>query len=187
MSKAPQEDDKAVLAALDGIVRMQRTIRGGLDVCVDTGLVFVRTYYNNLPENVARRLTEINPVAVAAIPGATSFQGTEKARKNIASCVASDAAFAQAIRAANIYRERLGYDLLGSNGLPIPRSRKGAGEVLTIVVQADAPPGYAIGVKEDIAMRLEALGDVRAVSVSEETPEQLHVEGYGGPQSAPRQ
>ena len=46
MSKAPQEDDKAVLAALDGIVRMQRTIRGGLDVCVDTGLVFVRTYYN---------------------------------------------------------------------------------------------------------------------------------------------
>ena len=32
MSKAPQEDDKAVLAALDGIVRMQRTIRGGLDV-----------------------------------------------------------------------------------------------------------------------------------------------------------
>lgn len=73
MSKAPQEDDKAVLAALDGIVRMQRTIRGGLDVCVDTGLVFVRTYYNNLPEAIARRLTELNPVALAAIPGATSY------------------------------------------------------------------------------------------------------------------
>ena len=60
MSKAPQEGDKAVLAALDGIVRMQRTIRGGLDVCVNTGLVFVRTYYNNLPEKIARRLTELN-------------------------------------------------------------------------------------------------------------------------------
>ena len=186
MSKAPQEDDKAVLAALDGIVRMQRTIRGGLDVCVDTGLVFVRTYYNNLPENVARRLTEINPVAVAAIPGATSFQGTEKARKNIASCVASDAAFAQAIRAANIYRERLGYDLLGSNGLPIPRSRKGAGEVLTIIVQVDAPPGQAIGIKEAVAMHLEPLGGGQVISVMEDAPEQLHVEGYKGPQDAPR-
>ena len=75
MSKAPQEDDKAVLAALDGIVRMQRTIRGGLDVCVETGLVFIRTYYNNLPEKIARRLTELNPVALAAIPGATAWGG----------------------------------------------------------------------------------------------------------------
>ena len=120
MSKAPQEDDKAVLAALEGIVRMQRTIRGGLDVCVDTGLVFVRTYYNNLPEGIARRLTELNPVALAAIPGATSFQGSEKARKNIAASVASDAAFAQAIRAANVYREKLGYGRLGPDGKPEP-------------------------------------------------------------------
>lgn len=121
MSKAPQEDDKAVLAALDGIVRMQRTIRGGLDVCVDTGLVFVRTYYNNLPEAIARRLTELNPVALAAIPGATSYQGSEKARKNIAASVASDAAFAQAIRAANVYRGKLGYELLGADGNPEPK------------------------------------------------------------------
>ena len=125
MSKAPQEDDKAVLAALEGIVRMQRTIRGGLDVCVDTGLVFVRTYYNNLPEGIARRLTELNPVALAAIPGATSFQGSEKARKNIAASVASDAAFAQAIRAANIYREKLGYELLGPDGNPEPGEEGG--------------------------------------------------------------
>jgi hypothetical protein len=130
MSKAPQEGDKAVLAALDGIVRMQRTIRGGLDVCVNTGLVFVRTYYNNFftakhPESIARRLTELNPVALAAIPGATSFQGSEKARKNIAASVASDAAFAQAIRAANIYREKLGYELLGPDGNPEPGEEGG--------------------------------------------------------------
>ena len=121
MSKTPQEDDKAVLAALDGIVRMQRTIRGGLDVCVETGLVFVRTYYNNLPESVARRLTEINPVARAAIPGATAWGGSETARKNIAASVAGDAAFAQAIRAANVYREKLGFELLGLDGNPEQR------------------------------------------------------------------
>lgn len=116
MNTAAANGDEAILAALDGIVRMQRIIRGGLDVCVDTGLTFVRVYYNNLPENVARRLTEINPVAIAAIPGVTAFNGTEKARKNIASNVASDAAFAQAIRAANVYREKLGYERLGPDG-----------------------------------------------------------------------
>lgn len=121
MSKAPQEDDKAVLAALDGIVRMQRTTRSGLDVCINTGLVFIKSFYDKLPESVARRLTEINPVALAAIPGATSYQGSEKARKNIASNVASDKAFAQAIRAANVYRGKLGYELLGPDGNPEPR------------------------------------------------------------------
>ena len=110
--------DQDILAALEGIVRMQRTIRSGLDVCVNTGLVFVRVYYGNLPESIARRLTEISPVALAAIPGATSFQGTEKARKNIATNVASDAAFAQAIRAANTYRKKLGFGPLGADGQP---------------------------------------------------------------------
>ena len=45
----------------------------------------------------------------------------EKARKNIAASVASDKAFAQAIRAANVYREKLGYELLGPDGNPEPR------------------------------------------------------------------
>lgn len=116
MSSTPRERDKAVLAALDGIVRMQRTIRGGLDVCIATGLIFIRIRYSELPDNIARRLTEISPVALAAIPGATAWDGSEKARKNIASNVASDAAFAQAIRAANVYREKLGYELLGPDG-----------------------------------------------------------------------
>ncbi len=118
MNTAAQSPDEAVAAALDGIVRMQSTIRSGLDVCVDTGLVFLRVYYGNLPENVARRLTEINPAAVAAIPGATAATGSEKARQDIASSVAGDAAFAQAIRAANVYRARLGRELLGPDGRP---------------------------------------------------------------------
>lgn len=119
MNKAAASGDEAILAALDGIVQMQRIIRGGLDVSVDTGLTFVRIHYNSLPGNIARRLTELNPVALAAIPGATSFKGSEKARKNIAASVASDAAFAQAIRAANVYREKLGYDSLGPDGHPM--------------------------------------------------------------------
>ena len=51
--------------------------------------------------------------------------------------------------------------------------------MLTITLQVGAPPSQEIGVKEDIAMRLEPLGDVRVVSISEDTLEQLHVAGYG--------
>ena len=57
--------------------------------------------------------------------------------------------------------------------------------MLTVIAQVNAPPGHAIGVKEDIAMRLEELGDVRVISITEDTPEQLRVEGYGGPQGSP--
>ena len=56
--------------------------------------------------------------------------------------------------------------------------------MLTITLQVGAPPGQAIGVKEDIAMRLEPLGDV--VSITEDTPEQLHVAGYGAAQGPPK-
>ncbi len=40
--------------------------------------------------------------------------------------------------------------------------------MLTIILKVGAPPGQAIGVKEDIAMRLEPLGDVRIVSITED-------------------
>lgn len=35
-------------------------------------------------------------------------------------------------------------------------------------------------------MHLEPLGGVQVISVMEDAPEQLHVEGYKGPQDAPR-
>ena len=110
--------DQDILATLSGIIEMQRTARSDVEVCAETGLVFLRIYYQKLPEPVARRLTELNPVALAAIPGATGQNGSEKARKNIASSVASDAAFAQVIRAANIYRKKLGFGPLGADGQP---------------------------------------------------------------------
>ncbi len=45
--------------------------------------------------------------------------------------------------------------------------------MLVITIQVDAPPGQAIGVKEDLAAYLERFGDARVVSVTEKLPEQL--------------
>ena len=40
--------------------------------------------------------------------------------------------------------------------------------MLTIIVQVDAPPGQAIGIKEDLAQHLERFGDAKVVSVADE-------------------
>ena len=53
-------EERAILAALERIARMQDSIRSGMDICRDTGLVFLRVYYEQLPPNVARRLTELH-------------------------------------------------------------------------------------------------------------------------------
>lgn len=51
-----------VLAALEGIHRMQESIRDTeLDMVVETGIIFLRLHYQRLPPGVARRLTEISP------------------------------------------------------------------------------------------------------------------------------
>ena len=39
--------------------------------------------------------------------------------------------------------------------------------MLTVVIQVDAPPGQAIGVKEHRAMCLERYGDTRVVEIRE--------------------
>lgn len=49
--------------------------------------------------------------------------------------------------------------------------------MLVITIQVDAPPGQAIGIKEDIAAYLERFGDAKVVSVTEKVPEQLRMEG----------
>ena len=49
--------------------------------------------------------------------------------------------------------------------------------MLTIVCQVDRPTGQAIGVKEQVAMALEQIGDVRVVSVTETCPEQIRMGG----------
>lgn len=110
---------EAVLGALEGIVRMQRGIRSSdIDVCIETGLVFLRINYQSLPGNIARRLTEIDPRAVEEIPAATDKGGSREKQRALAVKLASDAAFAQAIRAANVYREKTGHGPLGPDGWP---------------------------------------------------------------------
>lgn len=49
--------------------------------------------------------------------------------------------------------------------------------MLTIVCQVDRPTGQAIGVKEQVAMALEHIGDVRVVSVTETHPDQMRIGG----------
>lgn len=49
--------------------------------------------------------------------------------------------------------------------------------MLTVTLQINAPAGHAIGVKEAIAQDLEKYGDVRVVSVTEQRPEQMRMEG----------
>lgn len=48
--------------------------------------------------------------------------------------------------------------------------------MLTITIKVNAPAGQAIGIKEHLAMVLEKFGDVRVVSIQEDTPEQVKME-----------
>ena len=61
-------EERAILAVLERIARMQDSIRSGMDICRDTGLVFLRVYYEQLPPNVARRLTELHAEDMAEKP-----------------------------------------------------------------------------------------------------------------------
>lgn len=52
--------------------------------------------------------------------------------------------------------------------------------MLDIHLEIDRPAGQAIGIKEQLAMALEHIGDVRVVSVTETHPEQLRIGGNNG-------
>lgn len=99
-----------VLAALEGIHRMQESIRDTeLDMVVETGIIFLRLHYQRLPPGVARRLTEISPRDVAEVSEVIRENGaTPEQRRSLGDRLASDAAVAQVIRAANVYRGAAG-------------------------------------------------------------------------------
>ena len=83
-----ERQTRDILASLEGIHRMQKSVRG----------------------------TELDPEALTEAAGAVGEKGTPEQRRALADRLASDAAFAQTIRAANVYREKLGYEPLGPNG-----------------------------------------------------------------------
>lgn len=43
---------------------------------------------------------------------------------------------------------------------------------MIVVVQVNAPPNMAQGIKEAIAMQLEKYGDTKVISITEELPKQ---------------
>lgn len=65
------ETDAEILDALQGVKLTQDEIRRG--ACGGMGLAFFRAYYEKLPEEVARRLTEIDTEAVGHITRATGL------------------------------------------------------------------------------------------------------------------
>lgn len=65
------ETDAEILDALQGVKLTQDEIRRG--ACGGMGLAFFRAYYEKLPEEVARRLTEIDTEAVEHITRATGL------------------------------------------------------------------------------------------------------------------
>lgn len=48
--------------------------------------------------------------------------------------------------------------------------------MLRILIEVEAPPGQAIGIKEDLAMAAERYGDTKVVSVVEVLPEQMKIQ-----------
>lgn len=108
---------KDVVDALTGLVRHQRSIREPtlFDAGVRADLTFIRLRYRGLPDSITRRLTEIDAEAmkedsskVYALAGAELREHVER--------VAGDAAYAQTIRAANYYREKMGLKPFDTDG-----------------------------------------------------------------------
>lgn len=111
--------DAEILDALQGVKMTQDELRRSK--CGSVGLAFFRAYYEKLPDEVARRLTEIDTDAVERITRATGLGLSGELLARFVEKLASDAAFARVIRAANFYRERLGYGPLGPDGWPEAR------------------------------------------------------------------
>lgn len=115
------ETDSEILNALQGVKQQMDTLRKAVrdgEGSVSMALAIFRAYFDKLPEEVARRLTKIDTEAVGHITRATALNLSGDALARFAEKLASDAAFAQVIRAANVYRARLGYASLGPDGWP---------------------------------------------------------------------
>lgn len=110
------QTDAEILDALQGVKVMQHDLRAGRGGGL--ALAFFKGYYDKLPEEIARRLTEVDAEAVAHITQATGLGLSREGLERFAGEIAGDAAFAQVIRAANKYRARLGFGPLGPDGEP---------------------------------------------------------------------
>lgn len=116
--RARQEggDRRGDLDALQGVKLTQDEIRRG--ACGGMGLAFFRAYYEKLPEEVARRLTEIDTEAVEHITRATGLNLSG----SLLDRVRGEAGKRRRLRPGHPGGERvpgrLGYAPLGPDGWP---------------------------------------------------------------------
>ena len=85
--------DAEILDALQGVKMTQDELRRSK--CGSVGLAFFRAYYEKLPDEVARRLTEIDTDAVERITRATGLGLSGELLARFVEKLASDAAFAR--------------------------------------------------------------------------------------------
>lgn len=111
------ETDAEILDALQGVKLTQDEIRRG--ACGGMGLAFFRAYYEKLPEEVARRLTEIDTEAVEHI---TRGDGSQPVRLAPGS-VRGEAGKRRRLRPGHPGGERVP----GAAGLRSPRAGRLAG------------------------------------------------------------
>lgn len=117
------QTDIEILSALQGVEMVQADIRAGRGGSME--LAFLKAYYDKLPEEVARRLTEIDAETIGNITKVTGLPLSRENLSRFVGKVTGDAAFAQVIRAANVYRARLGFDPLGPDGKPKQAGEEG--------------------------------------------------------------
>lgn len=108
---------KDVVDALTGLVQHQRSIREPtlFEAGVRAELTFIRLHYGSLPESIAQRLTEVDAGAMQE-DGSKVYALTGPELRAHVGKIASDAAFAQTIRAANHYREKLALPTFSAEG-----------------------------------------------------------------------
>lgn len=111
------ETDAEILDALQGVKLTQDEIRRG--ACGGMGLAFFRAYYEKLPEEVARRLTEIDTEAVEHITRATGLNLSGSLLDRFGEKLASD----RRLRPGHPGGERVP----GAAGLRSPRAGRLAG------------------------------------------------------------
>lgn len=117
--------DFDVLGILQGMIYYERELlalppepkKRRTQVAVDYALCWLARLVDRLPEGVAQRLDSID---MAALHTASETILKRPAVDNLQNL----AVLQQLIRAANAYRERLGYPLLGADGWPVSSGDK---------------------------------------------------------------
>lgn len=111
--------DRKILTALHGIQFGQEAVLARTNDGVGpmgNWLKYLAGHYRELPAEVARRLTAIDPAAIAALEGGIPRGAAlaETLKK-----VAGPQAVAQVKRAVNVYRQRLGLVPPEADGEPV--------------------------------------------------------------------